>query len=126
MCVLRNNMNFSGRSHNVCLCACVDLLVTSLFLHMQKSHLLSSYSGLPSSSLPFGIHFKKLNCQLCLNKGTLHTFPPMHTFPPTVHNMKDARFLCLPNEMLRNTTQKWLCCVCFCFCFPFGRDSTEM
>lgn len=47
---------------------------------------------------------KKNNCHLCLNIGTLHAVQS------TGHDMKDTRFLCLPNEMLRNTTQKHVCC----------------
>lgn len=84
------------------------LLVTSLFLHMQKSHLLSSDSGLPSSSTHWHSPQKNLTVTSASTKGHHTHFPPCTYSNPhsTIWKMLD---FCAPNEMLRNTTQKWLC-----------------
>lgn len=100
MFVLRNNTSFSG----VCLC---HASWPQAFFHTCRN-----FTAIPQildsqASLVLGIHLRKLNC--LLHKRTLHALPPCTHVTPQFIIWKMLRHFCLPNEMLRNTTQKWFC-----------------
>lgn len=82
MCVLRNNINFSGRSHNVCLCACVDLLVTSFYCICRNLTLFPHILDCQAPLYPLAFTSKNLTVNSASTNGHYTHFPPCTHFNP--------------------------------------------